>query len=205
MFFTTDATTVAAPTAFEAVSDYTSRRRPLHGCYERWQFRLRRGGASGVAEGPWHTGVSSLSVQLRRLSCFSLNCHPVLGQAVNQSAEMRSSLEFFATALSCRVYCQAYKNEVYLLPTELVEASQRTHREHSPNDVVVKVPVRSCRECHQETADHQFVDKQWIRVPSFGLRWSSSQQHRCSSSTSSTLFIRFLVVVTASVIHGILA
>ena len=40
-------------------------------------------------------------------------------------------------------------------------------------------------------------------MPRFGLR--SSQQHRCSSSTSSTLFFRFLVVVTASVIHGILA
>ena len=33
-------------------------------------------------------------------------------------------------------------------------------REHAPNDVVVKVPVRSCRECHQKTAEHQFVDRQ---------------------------------------------
>ena len=40
-------------------------------------------------------------------------------------------------------------------------------------------------------------------MPSCGLL--SSQQHSCSSSTSSTLFIRFLVVVTASVIHDILA
>ena len=78
VFFTTDATTVVAPTAFEAVSEYmfvgglgscTSRRRPLHGCNERWQFRLRRGGASGVAEGPWHTGVSSLGDRAL-LFCF---------------------------------------------------------------------------------------------------------------------------------------
>ena len=43
---------------------------------------------------------------------------PVCGQAVKQSAEMRSALEF-ATAQSCRKGCQAYKNEVYLLQTEL--------------------------------------------------------------------------------------
>ena len=73
---------------------------------------------------------------------------------------MLSALEFFTTAHSGREGCQAYKNEVYLLPTELVEASQRTHREHSPNDVVVKVPVRSCRVCHQKSAEHQFVDRQ---------------------------------------------
>ena len=65
-----------------------------------------------------------------------------------------------ATAHSCCVFYQPYKNEVYLLPSELDEASQRTHREHSPNEVVGKVPVRSCRESHQKTADHQFVDKQ---------------------------------------------
>ena len=47
----------------------------------------------------------------------------------------------------------------------------------APNDVVGKVPVRSCRECHQKTAEHQFVDRQWRRVPRCGLRWSSSQQH----------------------------
>ena len=50
-------------------------------------------------------------------------------------------------------------------------------REHAPNDVVGKVPVRSCRECHQETADHHFVDRQWSRVPRCGLCWISSQQH----------------------------
>ena len=65
----------------------------------------------------------------------------------------------FATAQSFREGCQAYKNEVYLLPT-LIEASQRTHREHSPNDVVVKVLVRSCRVYHQKSAEHQFVDRQ---------------------------------------------
>ena len=48
---------------------------------------------------------------------------------------------------------------------------------HAPNDVVEKVPVRSCRECHQKTTEHQFVDRQWSRVPRCGLRWSSSQQH----------------------------
>ena len=90
------------------------------------------------------------------------------GQAVNQSAEVQSAMEFFATAHSFPEGCQAYKNEVYLVPTDLVEASQRTHREHSPSDVEGKVPVRSCRECHQETADHQFVDKQLSRV--FELR-----------------------------------
>ena len=90
----------------------------------------------------------------------------VLGQAVNQSAEVQSAMEFFATAHSFPEGCQAYKNEVYLLPTDLDEASQRTHREHSPSDVDWKVPVRSCRECHQVTADHQFVDKQLSRVSS---------------------------------------
>ena len=81
-------------------------------------------------------------------------------------------MDFFATAQSfcgrslqsVQEGCQAYKNEVYILPTDLDEASQRTHREHSPSDVVGKGPVRSCRECHQKTADHQFVDKQWSRV-----------------------------------------
>ena len=38
---------------------------------------------------------------------------------MEQSAEMRSALEFFATGQSFREGCQAYKNEVYLLPTEL--------------------------------------------------------------------------------------
>ena len=52
------------------------------------------------------------------------------------SVEVRSALEFFATAQSFREGCQAYKNEVYLLPTMLDEASQRTHREYSPNGVV---------------------------------------------------------------------
>ena len=52
------------------------------------------------------SGVSSSSVSVR-------------GQAVEQSSEMRSALEFFATTQSCREGCQAYKNEVYLLPTEL--------------------------------------------------------------------------------------
>ena len=61
------------------------------------------------------------------------------------SAEVRSALEFFATAQSFREGCQAYKNEVYLLPTELDEVSQRTHREHSPNGVVGKVLVQSLR------------------------------------------------------------
>ena len=74
---------------------------------------------------------------------------PVCGQAVEQSAEMRSALEFFATAQSCRErslsaykndvaksLCPAlvqldflrnwketetYKNDVHLLPTELDE------------------------------------------------------------------------------------
>ena len=62
------------------------------------------------------------------------------GQAVNQSAEVQSAMEFFATAHSFPEGCQAYKNEVYLLPTDLVEASQRTHREHSPSDVEGKSP-----------------------------------------------------------------
>ena len=55
-------------------------------------------------------------------------------------AEVQSALEFFATAHSFPEGCQAYKNEVYLLPTDLDEASQRTHREHSPSDVVGKSP-----------------------------------------------------------------
>ena len=101
--------------------------------------------------------------KLQRVSSEDLRT-PVLGQAVNQSAEVQSAMEFFATAHSFPEGCQAYKNEVYLLPTDLDEASQRTHREHSPSDVVGKVPVRSCRECHQKTADHQFVNKQWSRV-----------------------------------------
>ena len=59
---------------------------------------------------------------------------------------------------------------------QTVDIPQRAHREHAPIDVVVKVPVRSCRECHQKTAEHHFVDRQWSRVPRCGLRWSSSQQ-----------------------------
>ena len=42
------------------------------------------------------------SVQLRRsvrTRCLRKNCHPVLGQAVNQSAELRSALVFFLAAL----------------------------------------------------------------------------------------------------------
>ena len=30
----------------------------------------------------------------------------------------------------------------------------------APNDVVGKVPMCSCRECHQKTTEHQFVDRQ---------------------------------------------
>ena len=47
----------------------------------------------------------------------------------------------------------------------------------APNDVVGKVPVRSCRECHQKTAEHHFVNRQWSRVLRCGLRWISSQLH----------------------------
>ena len=57
---------------------------------------------------------------------------PVRGQAVNQSAELRSALEFFATAHSFR------------------ERSFESVNLCCWNDVVVKVPVRSCRECHRE-------------------------------------------------------
>ena len=72
------------------------------------------------------SGVSSSSVSasesphanLQRVSSEDHRT-PFRGQAVEQSAEMRSALEFFATAQSCREGCQAYKNEVYLLPTEL--------------------------------------------------------------------------------------
>ena len=85
---------------------------------------------------------------------------PGLGHAVNQIAEVQSALEFFATAHLFPDGFQAYKNEVYLLPSELDEASQRTHREQSSNEVVGKVPVRSCREFYQKSAEHQFVDRQ---------------------------------------------
>ena len=98
--------------------------------------------------------------KLQRVSSEDLRT-PVLGQAVNQRAEVRSAMEFFARARSFPEGCHAYKNEVYLFPTELDEASQRTHREHSPNDDVGKISVRSCKECHQKTAEHHFVDKQW--------------------------------------------
>ena len=60
---------------------------------------------------------------------------------MNQCPELRSALKFFATAHSFREHCHPYKNEVYFLTTELYEASLRTHREHSPNDVVRKVTV----------------------------------------------------------------
>ena len=72
------------------------------------------------------SGVSSSSVSTSEspranLQSVSSEDHrtPVRGQAVEQSPEMRSALEFFATAQSYREGCQAYKNEVYLLPTEL--------------------------------------------------------------------------------------
>ena len=31
---------------------------------------------------------------------------------------------------------------------------------HAPIVIVEKVPMRICRECHQKTAEHQFVDRQ---------------------------------------------
>ena len=48
---------------------------------------------------------------------------------------------------------------------------------HAPIDVVGKVPVRSCRDCHQKTSEHQFVDRQRSRVPRCGLCWSSWHLH----------------------------
>ena len=55
--------------------------------------------------------------------------------------------------------------------TLLCSNRDRSHREHAPNDVVGKVPVRSCSECHQKTAEHHFVNRQWSRVLRCGLRW----------------------------------
>ena len=66
--------------------------------------------------------VENPHVQLQRVS--SEDCRTqVCGQAVKQSAGMRSAL-------------------------------------HAPIDVVGEVPVRSCREYHQKTTEHQFVDRQ---------------------------------------------
>ena len=76
---------------------------------------------------------------------------------------MWSVLDFFATAQSFFPF--------FVLATETREGPNTTRQsreshgetrstEHALNDVVRKVPVRSCRECHQKTAEHQFVDKQ---------------------------------------------
>ena len=46
------------------------------------------------------------------VSGVSFSSVSVRGQAVEQSAEIRSVLEFFATTLSYREGCQAYKDEV---------------------------------------------------------------------------------------------
>ena len=53
--------------------------------------------------------------------------------------------------------------------TLLCSNRDRSHKEHAPNDVVGKVPVRSCSECHQKTAEHHFVDRQCSSVPRCGL------------------------------------
>ena len=124
---------------------------------------------------------------------------------MNQSAEMRSSLEFFATAHLFPEGHQPYKNEVYLLPTELDEASQRTHREHSPNEVVG----------NSSRAKLQSVSSEDSRSPVLGQAVNQSAEMRSAWEFFATaqIFIihifntvhPFSVVVTASVIHGILA
>ena len=87
---------------------------------------------------------------------------------MNQSSELRSALEFFATAHSCRVFFQAYKNEVYLLPTELDEASQRTHREHFSQ--------RRC--CESPRAKLQRVSSEDYRTPVRGQAVNQSAEMR---------------------------
>ena len=75
-------------------------------------------------------------------------------QAVNQSTEMRSVLDFFATAQSLFPF--------FVLATEAHEDPNTSRQsresqgetrstEHALNGVVGKVPVRSCRECHRKT------------------------------------------------------
>ena len=105
---------------------------------------------------------------------------------MNQSAEVRSALEFFATAQSFREGCQAYKNEVYLLPTELDEVSQRTHREHSPNGVVGKVPVQSLRvsSVDRRTAARGQTVKQCTELQSALDFFSTRQLNGAHSSQS---------------------
>ena len=178
VFFTTDATTVVAPTAFEAVSEYL-----IDGnfafvvvVHQEWQR------ARGIRVFPWpckHARVRTLRTKLgvsrQRLANslrslhspgiteyglrwfssqqrnHSVNAHLRAStervQAVDQSTEMRSVLDFFATAQSLFPF--------FVLATETRE-SRESHgetrsTEHALNDVVGKVPVRSCRECHRKT------------------------------------------------------
>ena len=69
----------------------------------------------------------------------------------------RSHTSLFHSSMLMAIPCPMHR----ISSTELDEASQHTHREHSPNEVVGKVPVQSCRGvCHQKTAEHQFVVRQ---------------------------------------------
>ena len=80
---------------------------------------------------------------------------PVRGQAVNQRTVMRSVLHFFATAQSLFPF--------FVFATETSEGlntsrqSRECHRDETTelalNDVVGKVPLRSCRECHRKPND----------------------------------------------------
>ena len=72
--------------------------------------------------------------------------------SIHQIQEETSELHAFHLAQILRA--QTTRSQVFK------SASQRAYREHAPNDVVEKVPVRSCRECHQKTAEHHFVDRQ---------------------------------------------
>ena len=57
-------------------------------------------------------------VKLQRVSSEDHRT-PILWTGNEAECRDASALEFFATGQSCREGCQAYKNEVYLLPTEL--------------------------------------------------------------------------------------
>ena len=84
-----------------------------------------------------------------------------LGHAVNQSAEVQSALEFFATAHLFREGYQPYKNEVYLCR----QSSMRLHSAHTGSILPTKLWGKSSCE----------VAESVIRRPQITISWTSSE------------------------------
>ena len=78
------------------------------------------------------------------------------GRAVRRTLKPVTSLEPLMESSRSAVLLTCIPRPMHRIPSELVStgnaASQRIHREHAPNNVVGKVPVRSCSECNQNTS-----------------------------------------------------